>query len=129
MFNTSPMGKKYPLILRSFISTHSGEMPVKEQTVNSDAEYQAFCKIADRRSHSITEEKHPDVIEQERLEAAEKAEIASLTKRKLVLDVKTGERIYKSYPWTQRIAWTGAIIAVLMALLKLAEVLKVWPYH
>ena len=55
--------------LRQYVKTRTDS---HEKTVNSDAEYQAFCKIADRHSHTVTEEKHPDVIQEERFKQPRK---------------------------------------------------------
>jgi hypothetical protein len=49
--------------------------------------------------------------------------------QKIIHDAKISKRIYKSYCLTQFITWTSFAMAVLLGWLKLAEVLKLWPYH
>jgi len=49
--------------------------------------------------------------------------------KKQILDLRIAERIVKTYPYTQFIAWTSFIIAMFLGFLKLAEVLKLWPYN
>lgn len=48
---------------------------------------------------------------------------------KISIDLKISERVYKTYPTTRFITWAGFSISVLLLLLKLAEAIKLWPYH
>jgi hypothetical protein len=57
------------------------------------------------------------------------AEEKDLQFKKLQLDVKNGERVYRTYPKTQFIAWVTFAIVIILAILKLAEALKFWPYQ
>lgn len=56
-------------------------------------------------------------------------EIEELNNRKLKVDFQNAETTLKSYPRTRLIAWASFIIAVILLLLKIAEALKLWPYH
>lgn len=56
-------------------------------------------------------------------------EILELNFKKLKYDVKISERMYNTYPYTQFIAWVSFIVALLLGFLKVAESLKLWPYH
>ena len=44
------------------------------------------------------------------------------------IDLRNAERVFKTYNSTRFIAWATFIITIILALLKLAEVLKFWPY-
>ena len=52
-----------------------------------------------------------------------------LQDKKLKIDIKNAERIARSYPYTQFIAWITFAIATFLGFLKIAEALKLWPYH
>ncbi|MEJ7677460.1 MAG: hypothetical protein WKG06_06235 [Segetibacter sp.] len=52
-----------------------------------------------------------------------------IAESKLKIDLLIAERVYKTYWSTRFISWISFTIAVLLALLKFAEVLKLWPYH
>lgn len=56
-------------------------------------------------------------------------EISELTFKKLKYDVKISERVVKTYPTTQIITWVTFAVMLILAFLKLAEVLHMWPYH
>jgi len=49
--------------------------------------------------------------------------------RKEDIDLSIAERIYKTYPSTRLMAIISCVVAVFLALLKLAEALKLWPYN
>ncbi|HEV7330045.1 MAG TPA: hypothetical protein VGN63_03310 [Flavisolibacter sp.] len=49
--------------------------------------------------------------------------------KKLKLDLTNAERVYKSYWATRFIAWFTFAIALFLALLRLAEALKLWPFR
>ena len=49
--------------------------------------------------------------------------------RKEDIDLSIAERIYKTYSSTRLIAIISCVVAVFLALLKLAEALKLWPYN
>jgi hypothetical protein len=53
----------------------------------------------------------------------------NLELRKKEIDYHNAERVYKTYFTTRFITWISFIIAVLLGLLKVAESLKLWPYH
>jgi hypothetical protein len=52
-----------------------------------------------------------------------------LEERKVIIDLKNAERVYKTYFTTRLITWRRFGISVLLGLLKVAETLKIWPYH
>ena len=52
-----------------------------------------------------------------------------LSRKKLKLDMKNAERIYKSYPATRFIAWTGFIFAAIGLYLSIARAINIWPFH
>ncbi len=60
-----------------------------------------------------------------------KKEKASKEKKswKEEIDLSNAESVYKTYGMTRFITWVTFAIAVILALLKLAEALKLWPYH
>ena len=60
---------------------------------------------------------------------AKEQEKASFAKRKAEIDFANAERVYKTYRSTRFIAWTTFSIAVILALLRLAEALKLLPFH
>ena len=45
------------------------------------------------------------------------------------IDLKNAERVYETYGTTRFITWVTFVIALLLALLRLAEALKLWPFH
>lgn len=49
--------------------------------------------------------------------------------RKEDIDLSIAERIYKTYPSTRLMAIISCVVAVFLALLKLAEAIKLWPYN
>ena len=49
--------------------------------------------------------------------------------RKLQLDVKNAERINKTYPTTRLITWITFIVMLILAALKITEVMHIWSYH
>jgi hypothetical protein len=49
--------------------------------------------------------------------------------RKEDIDFKNAKRVYDTYNSTRIIAWVTFVIAILLALLKIAEALKIWPYN
>jgi hypothetical protein len=49
--------------------------------------------------------------------------------RKEDIDLRIAERVYKTYSSTRLMAIISCIVAVFLALLKLAEALKLWPYN
>lgn len=59
----------------------------------------------------------------------EKKVTESKTARKLEVDLANAERVYKTYNSTRFISWTSFGIGLFLGFLKLAEVLKWWPYH
>jgi hypothetical protein len=54
---------------------------------------------------------------------------AQLEDKKLDVDYKISKRIYKSYPFTQAVAWISFVVALFLGFLRLAEALKWWPFH
>jgi len=48
---------------------------------------------------------------------------------KLKVDLKNAVRVYKTYRTTQIITWVTFFVMLFLGFLKLAEALKVWPYH
>ena len=63
-----------------------------------------------------------ELIQKERAERDKKT-------RKEDIDLSIAERIYKTYSSTRLIAIISCVVAVFLALLKLAEALKLWPYN
>lgn len=59
----------------------------------------------------------------------EKHKERELTSKKLRLDTSNAERIYRTYNTTRVITWVTFFISIILALLKIAESLKIWPYH
>jgi hypothetical protein len=57
------------------------------------------------------------------------SEIAELNYKKLKYDVRNAERVYKTYTTTRLIAWVTFIVMLILAALKISEVIRVWPYH
>ena len=49
--------------------------------------------------------------------------------RKEDIDLRIAERVFKTYSSTRLMAIISCVVAVFLALLKLAEVLKLWPYN
>lgn len=49
--------------------------------------------------------------------------------KKQQVDFENAQKTLKSYPRTRFIAWASFAIALILALLKLAEVLTIWPYN
>lgn len=56
-------------------------------------------------------------------------ELSDLQNEKLKYDVRNAKRVYKTYPTTRLFAWIAFISTIILLLLKLAEVLKLWPYQ
>jgi len=57
------------------------------------------------------------------------SEEQALQSKKLKYDVKNSERVYKTYGTTRAITWITFFVTLVLALLKLAETLHIWPYH
>jgi hypothetical protein len=55
--------------------------------------------------------------------------IEEIRQKKDEIDLKNAERVYKSYPYTQTIAWVSFVIAILLGYVEIAQVLKLWPFH
>jgi hypothetical protein len=51
-----------------------------------------------------------------------------LEERKTEVDLNNAERVYNSYPSTRIMAIIACVVSVCLLFLKLAEVLKIWPY-
>lgn len=49
--------------------------------------------------------------------------------RKEDIDLSIAERVYKTYSSTRLMAIISCVVAVFLAILKLAEALKFWPYN
>lgn len=71
------------------------------------------------------EEAYKEFLKKKEMESERK----ELEFKKLKIDLTNAERVYKTYKSTRLIAWVTFIIAVLLALLRLAEALKLWPFH
>jgi hypothetical protein len=59
----------------------------------------------------------------------EEKRLEDLKNKKLEVDLRNAERVYKTYPYTQFIAWITFAIALFLGFLRLAEALKWWPYQ
>jgi len=128
--SNQPSGRRYPVILETY-TAFAGMREYKEDThfVFNDLHYDTIVENAKRSGMGVRELQTNMVAEEIIKEEQAAQEIAALNKRKLILDVKTGERIYKTYFWTQGVAWFAGVTAVILGYLKLAEIFKIWPYH
>lgn len=52
-----------------------------------------------------------------------------IRQKKDEIDLKNAERVYKSYPYTQTIAWVSFGLAILLGYTEIAQELKLWPFH
>jgi hypothetical protein len=95
--------------------------------VNSDGEYDNFFYKYTHAGIEIKETKTTEGLEKERKEAEEQAELAELNKKKLKLDIKVGEQVVKSYPFTRKAAWTGLIISIILAGIEIYKLFKKSP--
>lgn len=66
-----------------------------------------------------------EILEEEK----KKSEIADLNFKKLKYDVKISERIYNTYFSTRTMAIIACAVSVCLLVLKLAELLRIWPYR
>jgi hypothetical protein len=124
-------GRSYPMTLissKQYIGM-PGENTMSTDVVHNDIEYYEVVQTAKLHGYKIKVVKHQSVIDRETAETEAKKKREKTADNLQDLNLKNARRVYKTYPVTQGLAWTGAIIAILMALLKLAEVLKIWPYH
>ena len=70
-----------------------------------------------------------DILQNWLISKTKEAELSEKNKKKLNIDLANAERVYKSYPTTRFITWAGFIISILLGYLKIAETIKLWPYH
>jgi hypothetical protein len=45
------------------------------------------------------------------------------------LELSNARRVFKTYPWTQLIAWVTFGISIVLVFLEIAKALHIWPYH
>ena len=89
-----------------------------------------LIEFADKEGCKLKNSDYGNYILNLKTQADEKeSEEKELQLKKLKYDIKISERVVKSYKSTRFIAWASFIVALLLGLLKLAESLKLWPYH
>ena len=102
---------------------------ISTDVVHNDIEFDEVMKIARRNDYQIQVIKHPTVIAEEKTESDTKKKREDIADELATINLKNAKRVYRTYPVTQGLAWAGAIIAVIVAILKIAETFKFWPYN
>src|SRR5450631_659583 len=122
---SKPSSRRYPVKLVAKFDTMSGQGIAQEKIVNNDAEYNSFySRYTKERNSFVAEIKTEEVIEQEAMERMHQQRIDNLSFRKLDIELKNAERVYKSYPLTQAIAWCAGILTIILGYFQLAQLFK-----
>jgi len=113
------MTNRFPVIVTSHLQIGGNKLTeaYNEQTVYNQNEYDEYKKIADKHNRIVKSRPPPDLL----AALANEDEIASLEKRKLILDVDAAEKFQRSYPFTKWSAYIALGISIILLLLEIAK--------
>jgi hypothetical protein len=83
----------------------------------------------DRKAPNILEDLEKMNKDLERSRPLHEIEGMALDNQKKAIEIEILRNKLKDYNITRIITWTGFAISVLLGWLKLAEAIRIWPYH